>query len=1219
MCLSPFQMAEVKGPILLSLRHRYTESPDSPEFLKIVVERNNCRTNKVLLVAAIPSHLICLVESKKDNFKIKQSTGFCRDPAAMDMGGSPSPHTSLMDAEPRSQKKQCVCSAVLFDVSREALEVPGGSRGVHCDAGGSEGTGDMVIPYLVVLKNKEEHTWLLFTTKVPTCHSPQHRYPTCNFTDGLKTTFARGFPSSTGGFCPLMLSSHHRLRSCSKGTLPVFGASSSQCQTRFPAFALTAAQHYSFAKNHASCLKPWKSKAEIVKLWISPGHSVGLSKSLQKDPRGVTQKCWGPDGQRTCTGLQQESGSRDLGAQGRSNLISQFTAAMRLGQESLPSQTTALISPVISAQIEEDKSRGSQPSLPMQALIPQPRACPTRPSLPNHSSAIVCRTFLVLPSRLEIQASLEDTMSPADSPSANQCPGQQRGFASITVTARRVAVGSADLASGPGAGQEPSTVSPMPSTVSPMPSRVPAVLERWPPPAHANQPPSKVSKSCSKLGEEPSKQLFDPGIKEDGVGPQSSDGREKIPPSFLSSVQLQVSQPCPNTIYYLDKSLNVCIDQPRAKCQKMYRSTLSLRLKCSLSGLTADGVDGIANGGPMEERAPRKLPGAKGAPLRSHLSTACTGNKHLWIFPEDLTRQQQRKRMSSLAATTLCFPSKFPIQAVRQERVKGPTEGHMSHPPQRCGQGPAQGKLHEVPVRGTPMLLGSRKRSSTTTPGSPPDSASRETIAAATDGSSNRAEPSKDTSKSKEIQAQAVLKPKMSVSNSVCNIKASSRILREENVHGQEQLLKSNCEFPGSRDRTKELEAQDERERGRRVTLSRVTLSRVSQSRVTLPRACSPGVTWEKNLLTWPQSSSQLGKTPAAPWTLREALEKHNPQFISRSQKRQKRLELMVQLRRAQHREAPPGTPRALPRKLSTSTASRKKQFTIPDPLSVVFFSTVQVLLVVGVMAINDISSPPSSQNDHFGDAGDSREADNLFKPKERVIPEKEMHMRSKRIYDNLPEVKKKQEEKQKRIILQSNRLRVEMFKKACLESHPKATAKYFGMERKHLEFGIRGGHSKIIISQLHWPTHSFGTEIPDESNIMGPLGQEGKITSKGEEGRDEFMSNRVTEIADLALHFLGVTAWCRHTVLLRAAQQLLKACTEGGNLPLETGKSTESISQSSALVDAIPCLKAGTEVCRAEQSSVAKGKLFHTAPFLIVSSGLTFPVPCELKLLMNR
>lgn len=300
-------------------------------------------------------------------------------------------------------------------------------------------------------------------------------------------------------------------------------------------------------------------------------------------------------------------------------------------QESLPSQNTTFISPVIIAQIDEDKSKGNQPSLPMQALLPQPRVCHTKPSLPNHGSAIVSRTFLVLPSGLEIQASLEDTMSPSDSASPNQCPKQQRGFASITVTARRVPVGPALLAHGSGAGQEPSTVSP-PS------SKAPAVLRSsvlWPPPAHANQPPLKVSKSCSKLGEEPQKQFFDPGIKKDGVALQSSDGREKVPPSFTSRVQIQVSQRCPNTIYYLDKSLNVCIDQPRVKCQKMYRSTLSLRLKCSLSGLTADGVDGIANGEPMEERAPRKLPGANGAPLRSplgsplrsHLSADFTGNK----------------------------------------------------------------------------------------------------------------------------------------------------------------------------------------------------------------------------------------------------------------------------------------------------------------------------------------------------------------------------------------------------------------------------------------------------------------------------------------------------------------------------------------------------------------------------------------------------------------
>ncbi|NXL85152.1 CJ090 protein, partial [Alectura lathami] len=120
-----------------------------------------------------------------------------------------------------------------------------------------------------------------------------------------------------------------------------------------------------------------------------------------------------------------------------------------------------------------------------------------------------------------------------------------------------------------------------------------------------------------------------------------------------------------------------------------------------------------------------------------------------------------------------------------------------------------------------------------------------------------------------------------------------------------------------------------------------------------------------------------------------EALEIHKPQFISRSQERLKKLELMVQLRKAQQTDAPVSTVRKPP---STSTSSKKKQYTVPDPLS-----------------------------------------DNLFKPKERFIPEKEMHMRSKRIYDNLPEVKKKQEEKQKRIIIQSNKMRVEMFKKVLV------------------------------------------------------------------------------------------------------------------------------------------------------------------------------------------
>lgn len=206
-----------------------------------------------------------------------------------------------------------------------------------------------------------------------------------------------------------------------------------------------------------------------------------------------------------------------------------------------------------------------------------------------------------------------------------------------------------------------------------------------------------------------------------------------------------------------------------------------------------------------------------------------------------------------------------------------------------------------------------------------------------------------------------------------------------------------------------------------------------------------------------PFPSFAFCENPAALFP-QEALEFHNPQFISRSQKRQKRLQLMVQLRRAQQREAPPGTPRALPRKLSTSTASRKKQFTIPDPLSgelwaaagswlpwksqlhlqfgqqhesccpwmlssisagargrncqlrdgvrrfcaagrellgdflslspaVVFFSKVQLLLLAGVMAINDISPPASSQNGDRGGIWDRSPSSRCGNPRALLCP----------------------------------------------------------------------------------------------------------------------------------------------------------------------------------------------------------------------------------------
>ncbi|KAF5922305.1 hypothetical protein HPG69_006907 [Diceros bicornis minor] len=72
----------------------------------------------------------------------------------------------------------------------------------------------------------------------------------------------------------------------------------------------------------------------------------------------------------------------------------------------------------------------------------------------------------------------------------------------------------------------------------------------------------------------------------------------------------------------------------------------------------------------------------------------------------------------------------------------------------------------------------------------------------------------------------------------------------------------------------------------------------------------------------------QCQQMPASSLTLQEALEARKPQFISRSQERLKKLEHMVQQRKAQQKENLRQKQPLLPVRTS------KKQFTIPHPLS---------------------------------------------------------------------------------------------------------------------------------------------------------------------------------------------------------------------------------------------------------------------------------------------
>ncbi|XP_062927269.1 (E2-independent) E3 ubiquitin-conjugating enzyme FATS [Mobula hypostoma] len=137
-------------------------------------------------------------------------------------------------------------------------------------------------------------------------------------------------------------------------------------------------------------------------------------------------------------------------------------------------------------------------------------------------------------------------------------------------------------------------------------------------------------------------------------------------------------------------------------------------------------------------------------------------------------------------------------------------------------------------------------------------------------------------------------------------------------------------------------------------------------------------------------------KTLSEVLTLREALELYKPEFIFRSRKRLRELEVKAKQRRVQMRECVQRRRervRAPMQTIPLPSPFKKRQCTIPHPLS-----------------------------------------DNLYKPKERMIPEKEMQMRSKRIYNKLPEVKKKKEEEKKKVASQANRLRAMVFKKKLLD-----------------------------------------------------------------------------------------------------------------------------------------------------------------------------------------
>ncbi|XP_070337143.1 (E2-independent) E3 ubiquitin-conjugating enzyme FATS isoform X4 [Equus asinus] len=557
-------------------------------------------------------------------------------------------------------------------------------------------------------------------------------------------------------------------------------------------------------------------------------------------------------------------------------------------EETLASQNTKMISSIVISQlIDENKSKENGAALPAPCAVAQPPACPMKQSLANRSGVTISRAFTFLPGRLGIQTPAEERGSESERPPKEEklCGGPQKGFASITITARRVGPPASTLVweavgdpmcnkcrAQDALLRDPSALA---SGVAPLQYHGPFACTEFS--RNSSVMRLKLPEAHTQLCEGHEYWITNGDNRENSFSPDTPQSG-KSPLVFSSCVHLRVSQQCPNSIYYLDRPLSVPIEQPHLTSPKMHRSVLLLNLNCSSHRLTPDGVDGTANGEPISSALKQEL---------------TEGNKNL-LGPRWNPGLQES----------------FLKENVSLEQV------HL-------GTG-------TCPWSGSPPLENTEF----------------------TDVGTNLV----TVRKGKEDHAT--------------------------HCHTSSHTNQLSIHIPGWSYRTGDYTCCD-----LVVKLKECKRSEGPSTPEPVPTPPEPAAPQEPETPDLPEDCSKGRQMPAGSLTLQEALEVRKPQFISRSQERLKKLEHMVQQRKAQRKENVGQKQSLLPVRAS------KKQFTVPHPLS-----------------------------------------DNLFKPKERYISEKEMHMRSKRIYNNLPEVKKKKEEQKKRVILQSNRLRAEVFKKQLLD-----------------------------------------------------------------------------------------------------------------------------------------------------------------------------------------
>ncbi|XP_077206197.1 (E2-independent) E3 ubiquitin-conjugating enzyme FATS isoform X2 [Paroedura picta] len=601
-------------------------------------------------------------------------------------------------------------------------------------------------------------------------------------------------------------------------------------------------------------------------------------------------------------------------------------------KDALLAQNTKMSSSiVISQMIDENKSEENKAAFPMQSVITQSDAYHMNQSLVNHSSVNINSAFILLPRRLGLQMTSDGSVFGADSETKEerQCHNQ-KGFTSITITARRVVppyyqttqAGASDPSSLQCQGDK--------LLMSKATALAVSGLDQESRPLHNQRSQNQTAlmkppELCPQLSRGPSDRLSRSDNKENRMVSPERSHNQKAPSSFISSVHLHVSQQSPNTIYYVDRSLSVPINQTQNNSQKMHRSVVSFNINCSSPGLTPDGVDGLANGKLITEVLKTELPEDSKTPLRAiwnaepkeiyldrkqTLETESLGTEYLWkctsptktlSVPDSLqgrcnlklTKSNDKNSSDNCSTLSLLIPhwtDDEDSQAFSRSNRKQCKRD-------KCHEAPAlfldQSSKHELPVEGGSYLKDQY--------------------------------PFKGTLKSKEIQAISFLKPKISVSDYECHGKALLKTALDENdIHGNDHFSKGDCKFFDAADKLREHNASE-----KKVTTREVTATSTVHV---------PDVNHEKHeAFQQPGLSSEPENIPSNPLTLREALEVHKPDFISRSQERLKKLEQLVQLRKTLQGDASGKKQEAtLSRNLSSSSiTSKKKQYTVPHPLSV--------------------------------------------------------------------------------------------------------------------------------------------------------------------------------------------------------------------------------------------------------------------------------------------